>query len=565
MGAFIKWLVGQDIVFINDMSFETIAQYKISPDRSLLCGVNENGGYNCGCVSLFSKKIFVKLEREPGDVTEFDPCQVRILKNGNFMLLEVLADPVTLPTPPPVEHTETNTVRVITEAIESGVALACSDAAVKGTAMAFSAILTNTSNDFEHEICASTNIWHDKKSDAAEGRGLLAIFEFLRKNLHEDTRGAIEIYSDSQNAIKWSLQRITYSKAAKPNGEIWAPIQDTIQFFKKIKFTLSYVKSHPKKDILFHQNAANYLIFECNKRAVKLRSDTEEATCTITLPEIENGCVFYQDVRETRSINTLIKEHDADSSLMSYVQHRFPETYQLIDIRARYAFPKGVERHVVKFSIGFNHHGCRENLFHQKLSSACDICGVEEGWAHILTCPYMRSRNKEFLLKLHNKLRKINECQDDVDLFIQNIGLFLNGHSNMTGTQAAIGYKNIFRGFIVRDWFGSNESQQKFGELNRVIVHDAVTHYAANWRVRNLRRNSQECQKERLLEWAKGENASVENFKTPVLARYMQNYDRIMTMTPDKIKKWLIALHSLRKKSRNSVTNDIRAFCIPTS
>lgn len=62
---------------------------------------------------------------------------------------------------------------------------------------------------------------------------------------------------------------------------------------------------------------------------------------------------------------------------------------------------------------------------------------------------------------------------------------YLQGHKLMTGTQALIGYKNIFRGAIVKDWHGNNDSESRYTNSNKIIVHDSVSHYARLWRIRN--------------------------------------------------------------------------------
>ena len=126
---------------------------------------------------------------------------------------------------------------------------------------------------------------------------------------------------------------------------------------------------------------------------------------------------------------------------------------------------------------------------------------------------------------------------------------FLKGHNDLEGTQAVIGYKFIFRGFIANDWFGVSNSDNRYAKLNRIIVYEAVHHYCSNWRARNTRRNCPVARRERILQWAKEEYQSLENYKTTHLAKYMANYERVIILDTDSIKRWLISLHTLRKSN----------------
>ena len=43
----------------------------------------------------------------------------------------------------------------------------------------------------------------------------------------------------------------------------------------------------------------------------------------------------------------------------------------------------------------------------------------------------------------------------------------------------------LFRGYIVKDWFGDNDSETKYHEANKIIVRQCVRWYQKCWTQRN--------------------------------------------------------------------------------
>lgn len=80
--------------------------------------------------------------------------------------------------------------------------------------------------------------------------------------------------------------------------------------------------------------------------------------------------------------------------------------------------------------------------------------------------------------------------------YIKNIIL---NRSIIYGTQQLLGYKYIFRGFIVRNWNNSDDTSLKYTALNKIIVKDYIQHYVRMWFKRNERRHCKVTRRERLL------------------------------------------------------------------
>lgn len=88
------------------------------------------------------------------------------------------------------------------------------------------------------------------------------------------------------------------------------------------------------------------------------------------------------------------------------------------------------------------------------MDDRCDACGALETWEHVLLCPCERKTSLNFLLQVEKTLKKepLDErLNRDIDLMISIIRDFLLGRESISDTQKLIGYKNLFRGFVVRD------------------------------------------------------------------------------------------------------------------
>lgn len=168
---------------------------------------------------------------------------------------------------------------------------------------------------------------------------------------------------------------------------------------------------------------------------------------------------------------------------------------------------------------------------------------------------------QNFTTKLENELRKLATLQVECNMILKNIRRYLEFQVDDKGTQALIGHKALFRGVIVTDWFGSNDCETKYSDLNKVIVGHCVRFYLTCWKERNVRRNSETIKKKRMVEWAKNEKQSLDNAKFPQVRKYIENgYNSIIRASADTIQRWLIQLHSVRKRASQESTVDIRSF-----
>ena len=476
-----------------------------------------------------------------------------------------------LPTSPsvsniePVECLSDTEIKKTIEAIENHTAILYFDAAVKKNCMAYHGIITDQKNSFESTYKEATNAWHATKSDLAEGQALLGVLHHIQRKIPSTTNGSFEILTDSQNVVKWTSVTYTASRASKPGGEIWVSIQKIQETLKNIKFSYTWIPDHPKPCTNFNQNAHAYLITKTHQWACDLRRNMEQEITTVTIPEIEIDTIHYNGKRDFRSMNTLLKEEDSKFYTYNYISKKFPQYANMIDIDARSVFGSGLKPHEIKCAAGFNHYVCRDHLINPLITDKCDLCGLTEDLVHILTCRANYQENIKFLTDLKSHLLKIDTQKPDIIRFISDIGDFLEGRQDVRGTQTLVGHKNLFRGIVVKDWYGSDDSKGMYHVLNKIIVCKCVKHYTALWRARNHHRNNAVLRKERLLEWVEKETTLFKNHTNPNVARYLEQYDSIKKMSADAIQLWLHNLHTFKKNAENDCNNNILSFLVPRS
>jgi len=89
-----------------------------------------------------------------------------------------------------------------------------------------------------------------------------------------------------------------------------------------------------------------------------------------------------------------------------------------------------------------------------------------------------RKRWATLIRKRTGKLKNIlEEVRKDTTVFINDIEAFINGNDNVPGSQNFIGFKNLFRGYVVKDWFSADTEQTKYMNVNPVIVRECVQFY----------------------------------------------------------------------------------------
>lgn len=289
----------------------------------------------------------------------------------------------------------------------------------------------------------------------------------------------------------------------------------------------------------------------CNQGARDTWECTEKYQTKMDLPLLENGSIFLDGQRIFHSTNHLIQSYDSNRVELEYIQHKFPHYYYLVDVDACHYFPKILDVGQLKYIVGFNHFSVHDKLINKLVDDRCDACGELETQEHVLVCPCERKTSLNFLLQLEQTLKKQlsdDRLNGDIDLMLSNIWEFILGRESTSGTQKLIGYKNLFRGFVVRDQFGADQSTTTYKKSNIILVKACVKHYGIMWKKRNDRRYCDSVRRERLLQWAFREKNNPKNARKVKTSTYIQRgYEKVTKMSADAIQRQLIDLYTIRK------------------
>ena len=129
------------------------------------------------------------------------------------------------------------------------------------------------------------------------------------------------------------------------------------------------------------------------------------------------------------------------------------------------------------------------------------------------------------------------------------------------GTQALLGHHMIFRGYIVKNWFGTTTTDEKYHDANKIFVKESVLHYSKCWRDRNDVAASPRKKRERTLTQYKNFIRQHEFGESKMLRKYIRNRSTQMeNSSTENIQNWIISAQKFKKNARNIKPNDIRQY-----
>ena len=80
--------------------------------------------------------------------------------------------------------------------------------------------------------------------------------------------------------------------------------------------------------------------------------------------------------------------------------------------------------------------------------------------------------------------------------------------------------KWLFRGIIIRAWFGTNFGVTKYGSYNRIIIRHYLNYYWTCWLHRNEVANNRIVQRDRIRLWYDNERNRALNGDYPQVVKY---------------------------------------------
>ena len=117
-----------------------------------------------------------------------------------------------------------------------------------------------------------------------------------------------------------------------------------------------------------------------------------------------------------------------------------------------------------------------------------------------MRCPCITTEKHKFIKSLFLKLSKLDKDREDagkIKTIVNDIFEYLKNKSNFVTNQEALGFHNVFRGIVVKNWI-DNELDYKY---NKIIIYEAVHFYYKCWLQRCEVVHEEQHQKRRLIAW----------------------------------------------------------------
>ena len=121
--------------------------------------------------------------------------------------------------------------------------------------------------------------------------------------------------------------------------------------------------------------------------------------------------------------------------------------------------------------------------------------------------------------------------------------------------------KELFRGYIVVVWKGTNINSDKYKVLNKIVVQKCVEFYVKYQKHRYEIYRNEEKQNNRVKKWYEKEKERTQNSEMQQVREYVKKFKiNIERCNIDTIKKWIMNLKIIEKKIEKVSKNDIRRY-----
>ena len=131
----------------------------------------------------------------------------------------------------------------------------------------------------------------------------------------------------------------------------------------------------------------------------------------------------------------------------------------------------------------FNIHGKRVRIIKkEKLDVYYSRCSKEEYQKYIIQ--HNKAYKEVFLTDVKEKLSKIGKNNEDhkkIDSVIQDIQTCLNRNDNYEINQELISFKELFRGYTVKNQFRVDIEDQSNHKYDKILVKECMNFYYKYW------------------------------------------------------------------------------------
>lgn len=119
-------------------------------------------------------------------------------------------------------------------------------------------------------------------------------------------------------------------------------------------------------------------------------------------------------------------------------------------------------------------------------------------------------------------------------------------------TQQCMGMKELFRGFIIKDWKGANYHCDKCKILNKMLIKHSVQFYRKCWMHRNEYYDNPEKQRSRINEWRNKLKSFIER-KEPLIVKLFirRNQIHVNNSNTKTIKRLICNSKEIMKKGKS--------------
>ena len=162
---------------------------------------------------------------------------------------------------------------------------------------------------------------------------------------------------------------------------------------------------------MFHQDPGPVWIKAYNKDSKEIRAQLAEDNSKHILFK-EYSIPIHRGVIKDKSINTLIREINAQNFEEEYLKRKIPEYWKWIDLEARNTFHEGIEAGILKYVIGYNHYRSRNEKINGRLvGNKCPRYNQIETWEHVILCKGIKEMKVKYLKTLEEKIYKVKHTE----------------------------------------------------------------------------------------------------------------------------------------------------------
>ena len=209
----------------------------------------------------------------------------------------------------------------------------------------------------------------------------------------------------------------------------------------------------------------------------------------------------------------MVRVIDAKQVKENQAKQKLDYKAEFVDTEARNLFQASkVTTSMVKCANGCDHYGLRHSMINNNLiESNCPRCNQVETWDHVIRCNETIEIRKDFIKELlKDLLKEINDqiSVDNMFSFGEDAMRYLEYEDNedeCETSQSLIGMKDLFRGHIVKMWFGIDICSNICRSANKVVVRKCVKFYAKCQKHQNEAYYDKEKQKIRIKNWLRKE------------------------------------------------------------